>query len=103
MLRAVQEGLVNIYKHADATQASLNITFVREQANIVLHDNGRGLETGCLRAIATTPNGRWGLQTVRERLNTVGGELEIESVCGKGTTLWVCIPQPNLELSPVPS
>ncbi|MEM7118585.1 MAG: hypothetical protein AAF614_39575, partial [Chloroflexota bacterium] len=73
MLCVVQEGLTNIYKHADATQANLTITFVSDQANIVLHDNGRGMETGRLRALSTHSRGQFGLLAVRERLSSVGG------------------------------
>ena len=90
LMRVVQEGVTNIYKHADATRASLNISFVAEQANLVLHDNGRGIGTGRLRELAH--HGHSSLQEIRAQLALVNGELEIESVGGQGTTLWVCIP-----------
>lgn len=93
LLHVVQEGLTNIYQHAAATKASLNITFAPEQVNLVLHDNGCGIGTGRLREATRVQSQQFGLQGMRERLELVNGELDVDSVTGQGTTLWVCIPQ----------
>ncbi len=77
--RVAQEALNNIVKHAAASQAS--ITLRREEGNILLQvrDNGRGFDP------AQIPPVSLGLGIMRERAETIGARLDIQSQPGAGT------------------
>lgn len=91
LYRAVQEGLTNVHKHAQASQVTIDINFGYRQAALALSDNGTGFDvaTWKLRGNEQTTKGLLGLQ---ERLTLVGGTLDISS-CEQRTTLTICIPQ----------
>ncbi len=89
--RITQEALTNIVKHAQATNVQIQLTFNDPILKLVISDNGSGFETEkYLRQKATTP--AWGLLGMQERVALVGGELQIHSQVGKGTTIDVCLP-----------
>jgi PAS domain S-box-containing protein len=92
--RIVQEGLTNIAKHArQATSVSIVIDRMDSLLQLTIEDNGPGfeidptIETGDERR-----RGRLGLAGMRERVSLLGGELEIESSAGAGTTIFARIP-----------
>ncbi|MBI2849691.1 MAG: GAF domain-containing protein [Chloroflexi bacterium] len=89
LLRIVQESLTNIRKHAKATEA--RVTFQRNdsQIRVTIADNGQGFESTHL---PLTGRPRFGLQTMRERAEALGGSLVIDSATGQGTKVEVCIP-----------
>jgi signal transduction histidine kinase len=59
---------------------------------VTIEDNGCGFETALsIRAAAKFPGGGLGIAGMRERLLLVGGELEIESSPGGGTTVFARI------------
>ena len=93
LYRAVQEGLTNIQKHAGANTVQVEIHFGSSEATLCLRDNGRGFEPERLAALQPGREGSYGLQGVRERLELVGGRLQLESKPGKGTCLVVAIPK----------
>jgi PAS domain S-box-containing protein len=84
--RAVQEGLTNIARHAQASEVILSLSRDGDKLTARLADNGVGFEP----ANAWLTNGM-GLASIGERLETVGGQLRVES--GKaGTTLCIQVP-----------
>jgi signal transduction histidine kinase len=83
LYRAAQEGLTNIQKHASASHIWLDLHFNERDATLSLRDNGQGFDT------TKRVNGCYGLQGVSERLDLVGGNLQVESMPGQGTTLLV--------------
>ncbi|WP_051914748.1 GAF domain-containing sensor histidine kinase [Thermorudis peleae] len=89
LLRIVQEALTNIRKHAHATLAT--VRFVREGDFLVVtvQDDGQGFDPSSL---SRTDYPRFGLATMRERAEAVGGELQLHSVLGEGTTVTVRLP-----------
>jgi two-component system, NarL family, sensor histidine kinase UhpB len=91
--RVVQEGLTNIAKHAP-TATSVSVVIDRSGATVVLtiEDNGPGFDS-VQKASAVERTGL-GLAGMRERLTLVGGEFELESAIGAGTTVFVRIPLP---------
>ncbi|WP_420128858.1 PAS domain-containing protein [Longimicrobium sp.] len=93
LYRVVQEGLNNVVKHAGATRASLVLERRQGMVGAILEDDGRGFEVEATLA-SPEKSRRLGLRGMRERVALVGGELEIESAEGAGTTLYVRIPLP---------
>jgi signal transduction histidine kinase len=91
LLRIIQEALANVRKHAHAHLAS--ITFVRPQPHrlhMTVADDGQGFD---LSAIPDDGTGRsFGLASMRERVESLGGELKLDSRPGSGTRVLVSIP-----------
>jgi two-component system sensor histidine kinase UhpB len=97
--RVVQEALTNIAKHArEATSVSVVVGRTGSTVQLTIEDNGRGFDIATLNGNGLTGNatgkGRRGLGVagMRERLALIGGELEIESSIGVGTTVFARIP-----------
>lgn len=96
LYRAVQEGLTNVHKHANASQVAIDINFEYQQATLVLSDNGSGfnVNTWEMKGNEQTAAGLLGLQ---ERLTLVGGTLDISSRA-QGTTLAIHIPHADSQI-----
>lgn len=93
LYRAVQEGLTNVQRHADASYAWIDLHFGEQEAILVLRDNGHGFDTARWQQVEPGRDSGYGLQGVQERLELIGGSLQIESAPGQGTTLRVTIPK----------
>jgi PAS domain S-box-containing protein len=91
--RVVQEGLTNVLKHAAATRVGLVLERRRGMVSAILEDDGRGFDVDAVLA-APEKARRLGLRGMRERVALLGGELQIESAPGIGTTLFVRLPDP---------
>lgn len=74
--RVVQEALTNIAKHAQASRASVALTFDERQARLVVEDDGRGMKKPTGAAVDATET-HLGLLGMRERVTAVGGTLGI--------------------------
>jgi two-component system CheB/CheR fusion protein len=83
--RAMQEALTNVLKHADARDVNVVLQQQADQVQLTIEDNGVGMPSGPATA-------GLGLMGMRERIELVGGTLEIETVASQGTTLFVRIP-----------
>jgi signal transduction histidine kinase len=92
--RVVGEALTNISKHArGATTVSIVINCEQSLLHVTIEDDGCGFDTMLVDEHAAKPTGSGlGLAGMRERLLLVGGELEIESSPGLGTTVFARIP-----------
>ena len=90
LLRALQEGLNNVHKHAQAEEVNITLSYMADQVALDIQDDGIGLDPKNLEA--TKSDGGFGLQAMRQRAEQNGGQLLIESAAGKGTTLVVQIP-----------
>jgi PAS domain S-box-containing protein len=89
LYRIVQEALHNVVKHAQARTVSVLLSRRDRHAILVIEDDGRGFET----AEFADPGGAgFGLVSMRERAMLVGGELEIDSTPGAGTSIFVRVP-----------
>jgi signal transduction histidine kinase len=93
LFRVVQEGLTNIQKYAEASAAQLDIDFGEAVATLCLTDNGRGFEPEDLAALPPGRQGSYGLQGIRERLELLGGNVQIRSKPGEGTYLSATVPR----------
>ncbi|NOX62692.1 MAG: sensor histidine kinase [Chloroflexi bacterium] len=90
VLRAAQEALANVRKHAHATRVDLTLTYLDDRVLLDVQDNGRGFDPARVENGAG-PRG-FGLQAMRERVEARGGELIIESAVGEGATLVLSLP-----------
>ena len=90
LMRAVQEGLANVRKHAGASQVNLTLTFMEDEVLLDVQDNGGGFDPAL--AFHPSAEGGYGLFALRERLRELGGSLEVESEPGQGATLAVQVP-----------
>ncbi len=89
LLRVVQEALTNVRKHAAASQVSIDLSVELGQAVIRVTDDGRGFN---LSSLLRPDYARYGLRTMRERVQAVGGKFRIESAVGRGTSIIVRVP-----------
>ncbi len=91
--RVVQEALTNVVKHArQATRVSVVIERSDAKLRLTIEDNGCGFDTTASTVPRGSRNGGLGLAGMRERLSLIGGELEVESSVGAGTTIFARIP-----------
>lgn len=88
----LREAVTNIQRHARATRAEVSVEHERDRAILRVHDNGRG-------GIGVHGNGLTGM---RERIETMGGKLEIRSEHGRGTELTITLPLPTTEAASLP-
>jgi signal transduction histidine kinase len=87
LYRIAQESLTNAGKHAAARTASIVVQRAPNRIILIVEDDGRGFDP------STTPAcGGFGLQGIRERVALLGGSVTVESVQGRGTTVFVGLP-----------
>lgn len=89
LLRIIQEALANIRKHSGASRASVRIEEQDGWLVAAVKDNGAGFDPTMLGRSAFP---RFGMATMRERAESVGGTMSVESVPGEGTRVLVRIP-----------
>ncbi len=90
LYRIAQEGLSNVARHAQATQAAVSLVFDTEIICLSIRDNGRGFKVPDSPA-EMAPAGHFGLLGIQERAEAIGARLHIQSATGAGTTLEVCL------------
>jgi two-component system sensor histidine kinase DevS len=83
-----QEALANIAKHARATQVDISLWCTDERVLMEIRDNGKGFEMEKMNA--TIGHGLANMQT---RARSVGGDVDISSVIGEGTTVLAWVPR----------
>jgi signal transduction histidine kinase len=83
--RLIQEALTNIYKHARATKVQVEIRTDPEQIYLSVTDNGRGFTYHQV-------NSGYGLQGMRERVEAIDGDFQLESSPGNGCHIVIIIP-----------
>ena len=83
LLRAAQEALTNVAKHADATRVGLTLSYMEDLVTLDVRDDGVGFEP--------TRRG-FGLTGMHQRVHGVGGALAVESAPGEGTAISASVP-----------
>ncbi|MBK7508992.1 MAG: type IV pili methyl-accepting chemotaxis transducer N-terminal domain-containing protein [Comamonadaceae bacterium] len=86
VLHVVQEALSNARKHAGASHVSLEVR-KGQRWRFAVHDNGAGFKVSQVRGESHV-----GLKIMRERAARIGGEVEITSAPGAGTTVTLTLP-----------
>jgi signal transduction histidine kinase len=93
LFRVAQEALTNVRKHAQADRTALTLSYMHDRVALDTRDDGMGFDPGKAGdATGSTREGGFGLGTMRERVERLGGTLSIESAPGEGTTLAVELP-----------
>jgi signal transduction histidine kinase len=85
--RVVQEGLHNVAKHARAKNVDVEIERHGESLSLVIQDDGAGMQR-------TENPGRpsFGIAGMQERIDTLGGQMQVSSGEGEGTRIAVTVP-----------
>jgi PAS domain S-box-containing protein len=94
MFRIFQETLTNVARHAKATRVEVVLQKQPDRLVLLIHDNGRGFD----QADPSLSNSL-SLLGMRERAAILGGQVNISSAAGKGTTVTAWIPLPSREES----
>lgn len=85
LYRVAQEALNNVIKHAQAKSVKAEMEISPQGEGVLrIRDDGRGFDESEI-----VGNRQYGLQGMKERVTEIGGELTIESVKDKGTTVTV--------------
>jgi signal transduction histidine kinase len=93
--RIVQEALTNVMRHADASQVFIELRHDAEDLHLAIRDDGLGFDVPA--ALAAAARGESvGLLGMEERVQLLGGRIEIESAPGQGTEIRVCLPEAGL-------
>ena len=90
LYRIVQEALNNVSKHAQASHVSVLLEHKGTDVVLIVEDDGRGFDLDVVKA--SVDRRGMGLTGMEERVALIGGELEIESSAGKGTTIFARVP-----------
>lgn len=88
--RIIQECLNNVEKHADATQVTIKLEFLKKDLNIVVTDNGVGFDVDV--ALKSQQADNFGLIGMFERVKLLEGSLQIDSSIGKGSRFYIQLP-----------
>jgi PAS domain S-box-containing protein len=84
LFQAVRELMLNVVKHANAHRIRVSMNRHNEWLEITVQDDGGGFDVG-RDAFKPGRQGGYGLFSIRERLEYLGGSLSVESVPGRGT------------------
>lgn len=86
LFRMAQEALANVIRHSGATHVKVSLHHYPNQIILSIHDNGRGFD------LTRSGTSGFGLKSMRDRLDEIGGRLEIESTIGHGTKVSAFVP-----------
>lgn len=89
LFRIAQETLTNIKRHANATNARVRLEGDKSNVKLVVSDNGIGFDVA---GIAQHPKRGIGLRNMHERVNAIGGKLELLS-SAEGTQVTATLPR----------
>ncbi|HLB13151.1 MAG TPA: GAF domain-containing sensor histidine kinase [Dehalococcoidia bacterium] len=90
LIRIVQEALSNVRKHARAQKTWVQFSSANGHLCLAVSDDGQGFDP------ERVARGLWpqfGLQTMRERAESIGGTFDVSSAPGQGTTVKVTVPK----------
>jgi signal transduction histidine kinase len=85
LLRAAQEALANVARHAHATRVGLTISYMENEVALDVRDDGVGFDP-------SQPEQGFGLVAMRQRIAALSGTLQVESEPGSGTAISACVP-----------
>jgi PAS domain S-box-containing protein len=92
LFRAAQEAISNVLKHANATQLEVSLQGENGRVRLWVEDNGQGFDPS---VVSQKETQTWGLEIMRERIESIGGKVQIESELGQGTRVTFEIERPS--------
>jgi signal transduction histidine kinase len=95
LYRSVRELLTNVIRHAQASYVRVTLEQSRSQACITVQDDGIGFQADDISARLSHSSG-FGLFSIQEQINDLGGNLTIQTTPGEGTKITVCVPHHDL-------
>ena len=98
IIRVVQEALTNVRKHSGATAATVRVTQDNGTVTFVVEDDGRGFDA----TEELSDRGGFGLHSMRQRMEMIGGTLSTDSASGRGTRVVAELPNAPAR-APIPS
>jgi signal transduction histidine kinase len=93
LVRITQEALANVRKHSKAQNVLVRFGVRQGRWTLDVEDDGRGFEFQGRKSLAELDASRKGPAVIKERVRIHGGDLEIESLPGRGTRIEVSFPQ----------
>jgi ligand-binding sensor domain-containing protein len=96
LLMSTREALLNAATHSSATRIDLKLGSSPSEVTVSVSDNGDGF---CVEEVLTRENRHYGLKGMRERMESVGGTLQLGSSIGGGTQLVFRIPLDKVKRS----
>ena len=88
LFRVAQEALTNVARHSGVREGGVEIRFEEEQVALRVSDTGRGFDP----AEPFRPPRGWGLEGMKDRVESLGGVLHIMSAPGQGVVIEARIP-----------
>ena len=92
LLRVAQEALANVAKHASASRAAVTLSYMEDVVTLDVLDDGRGFDVDGRQATPRGDGSGFGLTAMRQRVQRLDGQLEIESEDGGGTAVSASVP-----------
>jgi signal transduction histidine kinase len=89
VIRVIQEALTNVRKHSGAGSAVVRVTQSQTMTTFVVEDDGHGFDPG----ESLIDRDRFGLYTMRERMDLLNGSLTVDSAPGRGTRVIAVVPE----------
>ncbi len=94
LMQCVRELLFNVIKHTNVNQAIVTLTESDEQVQVTVEDRGKGFNPQKMKQTSTTvDDSHFGLFNISERMDLLGGHMEIQSGSEKGTKITLYAPQ----------
>jgi len=94
LFRISQEALTNVAKHAGASRVKMSFKKKNAQLMLTIADNGKGFDLSAVRG--SKKKRGWGLLTMQERVQALGGKFYVAAKPGKGTTIVVEVKEKSL-------
>ncbi len=95
LYRLVQEGLINIRKHAEARHVTIRLAAAFPNIILRIKDDGKGFDVKN-RLISAQDEKRMGLRSMEERVGLLGGEMNIKSSQTKGSSIFIKFPYKDI-------
>ena len=87
IFRIIQELITNIIKHADAKNATINISLYDKNLNIIIEDDGKGFDIN-----KVDLKEGMGISSIKTRVKHLNGTFNIDATPGKGSSIILDIP-----------
>ncbi|HEX9334198.1 MAG TPA: two-component regulator propeller domain-containing protein [Anaerolineales bacterium] len=84
LYRITQEALANVARHSDARRVDISLVYNSDSVQLSVSDNGCGFDVNAKHGM--------GLRSIRERVSSIRGTVQIQSAPGQGTRLLVQVP-----------
>ena len=88
--RTIQESLANVARHSKARQGEVSLIYHPDMLEVMISDDGIGFDIDHKKE-------SMGLRSIRERISSVRGTVQVQSAQGKGTRILIQIPLKKTE------